>query len=427
MALNEINVGARAGTYPALFPGGDFFIAQFRTPLRATVRFVPNPTPSAPSTYSYTFYDNMGGVVQTGIQVRQFTTTPLSPLYGQATTTFQPHGKFLFPGADAADNYYIWMDTGATMIISSVASGDKIIITNWSQEANRFVTVNATVGPSSFTAAFPGYYSFAYEALGTTVSQVGMVLNGTGDCFGHLPAPNLDTTSIAPFSSYRINAASLQISDVAAELQKGGKIVSAWIDGDQDWYNYVTTKSISTYGQLEDIDHAVRGAEHGAYSYLKCKHISDLAFKHGVTVDSGGNLSDCFWQIDDNSAFVVHRIEVQASGGPGPTSLAPGLDFLLKEDYALEFVTSSQLFSRAPVSTRFSDLNNALEMMMGMPVFFENPTHKSTLRKFAHTAYDNFRLHGSELVALLSRFFPAMAPFAPALGAMTTLLPEIAE
>lgn len=415
------------GTYEATFPGGSYFFALFRDPLRSSVRLQSNPS-ALPYGYRAKFY-NDGNLTETEY-VQKGTNYQLQPVYYQAqsTTSFRPHDDFLFCGADSAEHYYIWVDLGATVTtVVAPASylGDTLEVVLWSG-GNRQPQAPATLSGNSyiFTAVKQGYYSFSLNSsISTTTNEIiSCTLTGTGDVMGHKPAPGfLDL--IPNVRKYRSNATAVQFTDVAALLNRGGRIHGAWCEGSVDWWNRTLTSDIITNGSIQGVDYETLGAENGVYAYLKPKDDPDLAFRSGIMTNEAKILQDAFWPIDDSSAYLVLRIDVSASGSDSGT-VAPGLDFVIREYTCLEFQTPSMIFERHLAETDHKDYINAMCLLRQLPCFYENPTHMQNITRAVRGAYNMVRVHGGGMAALLTKMFPSFAPAALPLAMLSRALPK---
>jgi hypothetical protein len=173
---------------------------------------------------------------------------------------------------------------------------------------------------------------------------------------------------------------------------------------------------IISNGTVEGLDYQTLVAKNGFYAYLKAKDDTDYLFRSNVQNDAGRVLVDAAWPIDDPSGFVVVRVDVQSAGSDSAT-VAPGMDFILREYQCVEFQTPSQSHERHLAESNYSDYVAMMAILRLLPVMFENPSHVEQLKQAVRGAYNTLRVHSGGIAAVLSKVHPAFA----ALGALGAL------
>jgi hypothetical protein len=436
-ATSNVTSGAVLGTYDSYYLGaGTYWVAQFRDPLRATVRFEANPEQTL-YTYLAYFPVTSGAPVSTEVVTHGQNVYKLQPVWLAAQTTYRPHGDYLYCGNDLQDNYYIFLDKGTTVVggqttntctvtvtlTGTLGVGTSLIVEQWQSGTSVFIDkVTVSDGECTFVPLVPGYYCFSIDTVnGTNVNTAALLVSSTGDCLAHRAVPFFDTL-LPVVNKYRINAAALQLTDVAAKLNMGGRIYNCWCDGAVDFLSRISAEAITTNGSIENFDFAERNASQGSYAYLKPKDTSDLNFRSAITSKSG-QIQDCCWPINDPSAYTVARIEC-ATQGVDTAAITPGLDFIIREYYSLEFLTANMNFERHLAPCNYPDFVQAMMLLRTLPAFFENPSHFAMLLKGVKRAYNIIRLHGPPITQLLSRLSPNFRVPGRLLSAGLATLPE---
>lgn len=424
----DVTIPGVAGTYESTFPGGSYFYALFRDPLRYSIRLLGNPTHSEYS-YEADFYNETTKKAGTSEKVTIGIDYKLCPTRYAAARDYAPHGDFLYCGADAPGNYYVWLDSGAKLYVEATGASilDSMVATQWVNGAPQNMPLIPYDHDNSwfrFTCETQGYYAFAMRTpTASTLTAISlMYMIGNGDVMSHQTMPGFEDV-IPNVAAYRINSCAVQFTDVAALLNRGGRIHGAWCDGAVNWWDRTTTAKILTNGSVQTLDYDTLPAEKGAYAYLKAKKSEDLNFRNNISLNEAKVISDACWPIDDKSAYLVLRIDIASSGADALT-VAPGMDFVVREYSCLEYQTPSMVFERHLAETNYQDFCDMMGIVRTMPVFHENPTHFEAFKRAARGAYNMLRIHGGGIVGLMSKMFPQMAPFAPAVGLAAGALPE---
>lgn len=407
-----------AGTYTSV-PQGNSFVAVFRDPFRAMIQFVTN---SAGATYSYTAYFRppiTGGIVGTysTLAGEGSYVDDLEPIYWQGTSTFLPHGKYLYPGI-ADDRSAVWLDYNATIAVTQSSSDTNahlvVSVYDGGFEEVQSITFAASSATYTQTIATGGYMQLRYLTSTTTANTLTVTLTGTGDVFAHFAVPNA-INHLPQLVRNRVNAVGVLLSPSASLLNVSGTIFGGDIEGNNMWYNFVTSTSISNLPptNYEDFKFAV-----GMYAWLKPGDINELTMKNSVVYD-GSFATRAAFNLTDPSRYLVFSLTSDVTG-----TTAPGLEFLMTVNWDLEYQTSDQWFETHLPTGTFFDTEMALEAICKIKVFHENPLHMSDIVNGLKGGYNLFRRHAPKFGKIMSILSPGFPGAFGAVGNAIGALPE---
>jgi len=154
----------------------------------------------------------------------------------------------------------------------------------------------------------------------------------------------------------------------------------------------------------------------GCYAYLKATEPSDFAYRKNITV-ANNVVTNASFELRHPSAFVQIYLSTTSIGGT-----YPGLDLLVTQATALEFVTDVQWYeAEVPMLTTVQRMN-AMDQIRHYPQFFENPKHLSSIARLLGRGAGLLKKHSGKIAGVLSVLFPeftgAFAAANTALGLM---------
>lgn len=213
---------------------------------------------------------------------------------------------------------------------------------------------------------------------------------GTGvQFFGPVFSTPEYTTASVPYASSRANAAAVLFSNVTAVLDKDGTVTAARVPrvACHPWEG--TAAALGTYDSTINAvypkDRYFGPLEKGLYTYT----LSDAAVEafHDYTNDIVGAPPRFYGDSYD----YVTLIQFRDLGGNGST-------MAITLDTHLEFRSSSMLFPVGFSNTQLEVYHSAQMALAQLGVFFENPTHLSTIIGLVRSA--------------VMRLAPIVAPYA---------------
>lgn len=365
-----------AGTYVAV-PNGTFFAFLFRDPLRAIVTFVANPSGKS---YNYTsrHYNAITNLVATTVPVLAHTSNsqPINILYLVdanlgSSTNLHPHSNTLYPGLVDGQSY-VWGDSGATFTfaqgVSDTSAYIDVLLFDGQIGANIARTAAFSGSAVTYTTGQAGYFAFNYVVGTYNVGQtVSVAVSGSGDVFGHLAMPYVDTHLI-DLVRVRVLSASILLSNVASQLNKEGSLYVAQFQTSKLWWENLAPTQIAAARNSY-----VGPMEKGVYGFLKPASARDFEYVTSTTVNNGVISTTGF----DLTAPLEYVAVATVSVGVGTTF--PGLDALVTYNHAIEFVTEDQFFEAELPMYTVQQVQTAMEEVSAIPQFYENPIHLAAI------------------------------------------------
>lgn len=402
-----------AGTYSGV-SSGTYIQYLFRDVLRSTVQFVANPTVGGVTpTYSYTaqFVTNSALALYTlyPADASEEVELDVLSLYdtnaaSTSSTFFHPHGPVLYPG-QALGRKAIYMDIGAVITWTQSVGSSSMELLTYLWDGMNFNLVGTKISFAASTAVFTvtagtysqGYYAFAVQDTSATANHLSAILTGNGDVFGHRSIPQVEGQLINLQQS-RVLANSLLISNTASAMNVEGSVWAAQFPGSELWYNRQTSASIGLARDLYD-----GRAATGVYGWLKPYKTSDFDYR-AVISQNGSIVTNSSFPLDNSSPFIVMTVNTVSTG-----TTWPGLDLLLTQAMAIEFVTQSQWYeNELPMMTTLARIQ-AIDKLEAVPQFSENPTHLENI-------WESIKYGGRFIKENRSAIGGAVAALYPGLG-----------
>lgn len=331
-----------------------------------------------------------GAVPSTELRIMEFiepSAAVPTTIAGLATSTFTPHGTFMFAGKDGLRKG-IWCDSNG-----SAGTVSEIIVTananmpaattltcfRWQAGWRKYAVGVLAVAGTTFTFALvdPGYYALGDMAIptGNLATVFTVQQRSNTDSWGHVCLPQLaaNPSNITSVMAGRILGFSSLFANRTAEQYKAGTIVCEASEEGETWMEYLIAGNVNTNtnnmvnAALAEEDSFQFPAANGNYGFGKLTEIEDVKWRKELQFDDPSEfpLSSAF-QIIDPAPFytVMTTISQQVDGG------LP--DFLLEMAFAFEFHTQNQWFEQHLPQSTLSDLEAAAKKMADIPQFMGN-------------------------------------------------------
>jgi len=374
------------------------------------------------------------GVYVPGIQVFQFATAvgiprefwtigteagSYWPVTGLITGTPTPTGSVKNIGV-ANGVGYIFMNVGDTVAVLTgtvsdpTATGvvvvdtykfsdpnsEPIFVSSYPVEFNSGFTVPNTV---IATPGVAGYYAFYVSSITTSnptaVIQFTSVVLETGNPVGwiHVASTDIDSRLGGDdqlVREFRVNAASLLMSNTTASINKQGSVVAARIRTVTDF----ALLSPDALGRCAEKYNGV--AEHGVYTF---KEFSDYQQTFRSATSSGFPV----FHLDTDDYY--HFVQISC-----PNVATMSNMYTVSADLMLEFKSDSSRYAKGVCNMDYTDLIAARALINSNPEwFYENPLHAADIYRFIRSglgAVARFgKAHSVPLAALASSVNPGNA------------------
>jgi hypothetical protein len=411
------------GTYPITMPVGTSFVALFRDPFRSAIVYQPNPTSA---NYTYVGYFRTPANVLNGYYTTIGTSNTsvqelINPIYFKATSSFTPHGVYLYPGF-ADGTAFFWVDYNATVtIVQSIAdTAARAVFGEFDGEDEQAFAgsfAGSTTVTFTQTVTTGAYMSIVYISNNATpvITNLTVSIVGSGDSFGHWSIPNV-INHLPQLTRCRINSLSVMTSPVAAALNRGGTITAGDVEGNLPWYTMVTTSAITN---LPTTNYSEKDFMVGLYAFLKPADISELAMRANCSLD-GTVPSKCAFDLRDGFRYIAIVLNSDVVG-----AVSPGMEFLLTFNWDIEYQTSDQWFETHAAPGYYMDTVRALELVSPVPVFHDNPLHWSDIKSALAGGYNFMRKHARKIGGAIGSLFPFLSGPAHLGGEFMSSLPEL--
>lgn len=404
--------------YSATFPLGNTFLALFRDAMRAYIVFTTNPSTA---TYTYVAYaPNLAESALTTNIPMEPGFSAFAPVYFAATSAFTPHDQYLYTGIGFDAYHYCWMDLGSTMVFTQAsAQACTMYAYLWDGNSSQYVfsvPQSFSGGSVTYTCTRMGYYNFEFQLTGTATTY-GVVYSGASEAFGHHAAAGIQA-HLSVLDSYRVNAASIMVTPICAEIVKNGAVSAAWLPGEADWTDFLTFGESAALSTGRNFPFAT-----GIYAYLKPGDIPDFAYSHTVK-NVGGITQTAGFDLCASSRFTVINASVDATSLTS-NNVATGLEFMVTYVANLEFVTNDQWHETHLPPGKYSDFTDALGAVRVVDPFHENPLHWSDITGALKKGFNFVKRFSTPISTALSAMFPEFAPAVMAGGALVQTLPEL--
>jgi len=352
-------------------------------------------------------------------------------VYGvpSSSTTYTPHGECWYAGSNAYGPLrFIWIDVGVTVNITVTATTatnsctvycsayeavDRAVVNERRFATAAWTTPGAQSTSFSFAPDVAAYYAFGCGVVpgtGTTTISTGTVtVNVTSTVaahtvLGHLSLPGLLRNQDA-LANAKITAASVLVSNTAADLYKQGKICMYQIPAGEYWQDYLTSDPFSTLTKLSGA--VTLPANKGMYGYLKPAGSGDLVNKNYFLFYQG-HVVDSFYPIFPDPALPSSSLIVATN-----ITAETGRDLLLSLTYGIEYETDD-LFREVQEPPADDNLYHAAIIELRDTVqFTENPIHVSkiwsSIKSGAGKLFDGIVKYGPKVVATAAELAPVLA------------------
>lgn len=369
-------------------PVNESFVAQFRDPLCAEIKYQVPPD-NTPWVYNMVFVDpeddqsqaNPTGSLILTTEFQSPTVLGMSFDTVSGTHTWAPHGDFVFPGTvhEKPDMRFFWFDNETEFSVTAyiTAWGDTAPPPNsvnanlyfWngnSVETSQTNLFNGTDPTVLFPITKSGYYALAFNALasGGVVNDVlafQAQSSMVGSTFGHRYLPGL-LDNVAAVSSIVLQGASTLISEVAAPVNKQGKICARQFPPTVNWYR-VATSGWAKVAKSKNI--FVEPIEKGCYGFLKPASENDFDLNIELKVTEGV-LNCSVWPLRRKHDYLVFQASVEST---------EGRDLYVTTKYSVEFESNDTWREVSDVRFPANLWRAAWPILKSTPQFHENPTH----------------------------------------------------
>jgi hypothetical protein len=274
----------------------------------------------------------------------------------------------------ASLNVYIWNGTTADLNAAPVAFA---------------------AGSAAYTAGVMGYYSYGYLDPTADVNGLTATITGNGDVFAHLTVPSVET-QLYNLTGARILANSLLMSDTASAMNVEGTVHGAQFPKGTLWYDVLTPTAVDA-----NILRFSGRAATGMYGWLKPTSTKDFDYPTTISVKAGV-VTNASFPLDSGNEFAVFIVATNGLAGAS----FPALDFLATQSMALEFQTQSQWYEMEMPSLNTIQRQMAIDKLVGVPQFMENPTHLQTMWNAIKGTGGFFKKHASTITGALATMFP---------------------
>jgi hypothetical protein len=393
------------GTYGTLVPGGQFNAYLFRDVLRSMVYFDANVAGKA---YSYTasFFQNGAITTTMTLDAEANEEDPLDILWMADTyalnnaTYLHPHGAVLYPGQaqTAGGRKFMWLDQAAIFtVVQTTAKTASLNIYVWNGTTADLnaAPIAFAAGTAAYTAGVMGYYSFGYLDPTADVNGLTATITGNGDVFAHLTVPSVES-QLYNLTGARILANSLLMSDTASAMNVEGTVHGAQFPKGTLWYDVLTPTAVDA-----NILRFSGRAATGMYGWLKPTSTRDFDYPTTIAVKTGV-VTNASFPLDSGNEFAVFIVATNGLAGAS----FPALDFLVTQSMALEFQTQSQWYEMEMPSLNTIQRQMAIDKLVGVPQFMENPTHLQTMWNAIKGTGGFFKKHASTITGALATMFP---------------------
>ncbi len=357
-------------------------LVSTRNPLAAIILYDQN---SAAKQSNYLLYANPGGTAAPASAVQyvldDFADHDIGFTYGVCESAYQAHGPAMFAGRVTHNpkGRFFWFDVGTTLtaVVESDTSGKVTLACDyWGPNGFRedyLSQSNVMVANTPITATIKaanvaaGYYSLrVVNETGSdnvTITLSAMYLKVTSSVFRHLALPSLWDTA-GSVQAIRFLAHSFKFTNTSGMISRSGSIVARQASNKENWQSYIQSDSYAYLAGLSDTK--TFPADKGMFGFLKTTQPSDLDFMRYLVSNSGNEVVDSSWPIDDCLSFCVSVVKVNDSNGSS---------FTLTPRFGIEFETTNLWYSTGLSEHPVAVYQRALEAVRDVEQFHENPLH----------------------------------------------------
>lgn len=431
-----VNNAVWSGNWTSFSPGTSY-VFSFRDPLRSIVYLATN---QAAYQYNAQFFDGVSSGVNSTMSVPAFVNTQYDvvPLSYAWVTGSQPHGSNLYTGNNDGKYGFVWAQPGVTfqftqsigpvgsdfdqILIVCYNGGDETQIDNvgFAAATVNWLVPNSVVGGVDMTRG--GYVRFIYNtqanpAVGQTLS-VHMLNTQRSDVMCHRSVNGVEK-HLSCLGTARINCGAVCLSNTAADLYNDGVMQAVALEASVDWHSLLGQASFWQWGTAVNVYEGP--LKLGSYAFHKVGDLADLSFMSyssgSYTTGTLGVPSEVSFPLSRSRylAFVANANAVNSTLGDPQY---PGLDFIIKMSYGIEFATTDPWFPAIVSSSTIADTNSALDIVRTVGQLYENPSHLRMLAQRLGAGFNFIKAHRGKIAKAISVLFPAFGPVANAIAGL---------
>lgn len=307
----------------------------------------------------------------------------LTPYAKNLSTSYAPHGQYLYAGAVAGSpQRFLWLDTCDELIVThKLASGGPtaaVIYQLSRYDATGLSRAISNIGATVSSAASSdvtlkavgdpaGYYCVSVlngEATVTNLNIEAMKIAGDGSCMAHLALPNFESNWLRE-SGVRINALSALFTNTSPVMELGGTVAGCQFGSKTDWMDLLKL-DVLTAVQTVKGSHS-SDIRRGLHGFLKPTQPEDFRIQAYSEIDDSGNFVDSFYPLDNRGAFLCIAMSIPSPG--------QGNDGYITLRYGIEYLSQDTWASTGPSDVPDEAFKMALGYLRTLDQFHENPVH----------------------------------------------------
>jgi hypothetical protein len=397
-------------------PQNDYFVAAFRDPRRALVKYNSNVTAGA---WEYQWSADRTHTAQGEFYPSVGEKLPLRYAV-DADAGYSPHGLVLYAGEDDNSDPYLWVDatTALPSSLSIVLSlGETAAAGTWDYTVRLYRWENGEVYETdvlvqhinaapettrtlSVPLTLSGYYNIAMISCflnGTDVTSTSFAedlsnpehgleisAQGTCACFEHTSLTGF-AANASVVAGLRNTALSLMYTNEASPLHRQGKIAGYQATSPHSWTNYAFGQATGAVGDSGfNIVSQLNGAsvlplEKGMYGFLRPTQLKDFdlrAVLNDAEIGANAPAPMPYKLVDDSDYLVMYAVCSDEAGTDGYITMSSHVEY-----------TTDDLWREAEVPVYNSKVyEEAVALLSRMPQFHENPLHFADITKFLRRA-----------------------------------------
>jgi hypothetical protein len=250
-----------------------------------------------------------------------------------------------------------------------VLTGDTLEV-SWPAASTSFSTQLYASRYYAVRISFPGF------ASGTESHTIQMHVTGTSNFWRIDAVPDFNQNR-GMFTGIRFNAGSCLLSPQCLLADRNGIVYTAQLDAGENWSN-----TIDGFTKREET--SARSFTKGAFGYVKpssadsysLRRVAPRPYMNGTYTDI---VTEELFSGTDTIAF-----RVQVTAGIGGTYTAAEVH--VTTICGLEYETDSTWIQESVASLTAAHFASSLEVIKGLPQFFENETHGDQIKRYLRRA-----------------------------------------
>lgn len=392
-----------AATADTRIPAGEMMAFLFPNLARSFVYYDHNPSAQT-MTYAGQFSQGT-----TSVNCYPFQTTKIQPRYYTPSTSYRPHGDFLFCGEDG-DSLYTPLDQGNSLFVTLTPApgtvNGRVNFYLWDGKRGIPVATQAfVVGQQNYphVALVPGdYYATVSNHDGVTLAAA-TAINGTSPVWCHRSVSNIDNL-LTSCAGVRCNFSACKSQNTSNVQDKNGNIVSVTASSAIPWRQYAT--GFSAIAALDGM--STRIAEKGNYVFNVPDSDNDIdEFYDDITFGGfPGSLSQISYPLSERQPYKIIALSV-------PT--AAGRSFTFEVTHVLEYLSNVRLVEKDISSFSPDQVSAAVQLLRTMATDYDNDTHIGEIL----ASIGKYLPRGAAAMSKLLRVFSSNSP---AVGAAADFL-----